>query len=68
LALKGDALTVEYKINYVRPAKGSHLIARARAKGVGKRQAVCQCEVFALNDGVETLCAIALGTIVKTGE
>lgn len=64
LALGGDSLTSEYKINYVKPAAGSHLVARAQAKSVGKRQAVCQCEVYAIDDGAEKLCAIAQGTVV----
>ncbi len=68
LALRGNALTAEYKINYLRPAIGSHLVARATAKGVGKRQAVCQSEIYAVNEGAETLCAIALGTVVKAAE
>jgi acyl-CoA thioesterase len=65
IALGGDALTSEYKINYVRPATGSHLIARARAHSVGKRQAVCIAEIYAVQDGAEKLCAIAQGTVVK---
>nr|WP_233176234.1 PaaI family thioesterase [Dyella sp. ASV24] len=65
LALGGDALTSEYKINYLKPAVGTHLIARAHAKGSGKRQAVCLCDIIAVSDdGTETLCAIAQGTVV----
>ncbi|RKH03104.1 PaaI family thioesterase [Corallococcus sp. CA047B] len=64
LALGGNALTSEYKINYLKPALGTLLIARAQAKSVGKRQAVCQCEIFAVQDGEEKLCAVALGTVV----
>jgi uncharacterized protein (TIGR00369 family) len=60
----GDAVTLEYKINYVRPAKGVRLIAKARLTHGGKTQAVCQCDVFAVDENqVETLCAIAQGTI-----
>ena len=66
VALGGNALTSEYKINYVRPAIGSHLIARAQAKSVGKRQAVCLAEIYAVKDGVENLCAIAQGTVVRS--
>lgn len=58
-----DVVTAEFKINYVRPATGSELIARASAIHAGKSQAVCRCDVFAVKDGVETLCATALGTI-----
>lgn len=65
LALGCNALTSEFKINYVRPAIGQRLVARARAAAAGKRQAVCQSEVFAIgDDDSETLCAIAQGTVV----
>jgi uncharacterized protein (TIGR00369 family) len=64
LAMGGNALTSEFKINYIKPAQGSHLLARARACSAGKRQAVCQCEIFAVAEGIETLCALAQGTVV----
>lgn len=65
LALKGNALTSEFKINYLRPARGAKLVARAEATSAGRRQAVCRCEVYAVDDGDdETLCAIAQGTVV----
>lgn len=64
LALGGDALTSEFKINYLRPAVGAELVARAQARTAGKRQAVCQCEIFAVAEGGETLCALAQGTVV----
>lgn len=68
LALGGNALTSEFKINYLKPAVGSHLVARALAVNVGKRQAVCQCEIFAVGDGEEKLCALAQGTVVAATE
>ena len=61
--LLASVVTSEFKINYVRPAIGDLLIARAKAVHVGKTQAVCTCEVFVRADGVEKLCAIAQGTI-----
>jgi uncharacterized protein (TIGR00369 family) len=64
LALGGDALTSEFKINYVKPATGSLLIARAKAVSSGRTQAACRCDVFFEADGQETLCAIAQGTVV----
>ncbi len=66
-AMRVPVVTSEYKINYVRPAVGERLIARARAVHVSKSQAVCQCEVFAVVGGREKLCAIAQGTIAKLG-
>jgi uncharacterized protein (TIGR00369 family) len=62
-----SVLTSEYKINYLTPAVGEKLIARASVIHAGKRQAVCRCDVYAVQDGQETLCAAAQGTIVKVG-
>ena len=60
-------LTSEYKINYLRPASGRTLVARASVVQAGKRQAVCRCDVFAVGEKLEEiLCAVAQGTIVAT--
>lgn len=64
-ALRVPVVTSEYKINYLRPAVGERLIARARAEHVGRTQAVCRCEVFVRREGVDKLCAIAQGTIAR---
>jgi len=61
----GAVLTSEFKINYLRPAVGERLIARASVLHAGKTQAVCRCEVYMVSGGEEKLCAAAQGTIVK---
>ena len=61
----GNSVTAEYKINYIRPAIGHTLVARATVLFSGRRQAVCECKVLALEDKGETLVAFALGTINK---
>ncbi len=61
-------LTSEYKINYLRPATGMALVAKGSVVYAGKNQAVCRCEVFGVRDGEEQLCAVAQGTIVRTGQ
>ncbi|WP_424809759.1 PaaI family thioesterase [Rhodococcus sp. 27YEA15] len=67
LALGGDALTAEFKINYLRPGRGTKLLARAHTVSTGSRQAVCQSLIYSIDDtGIETLCAVAQGTIVTT--
>ena len=66
--LGAAVLTAEYKINYLRPAVGTHLIARASVIYAGKTTATCRCDVFSVSDeGIEKLCATAQGTIAKTG-
>lgn len=60
-------VTSEFKINYVRPALGDYIVARATSIYVGKTQAVCRCDVYAVNDTKESLCATAQGTITKIG-
>lgn len=63
-ALGKPVVTSEFKINYVRPAMGETIVARAEAVHVGRTQAVCRCDVFVVKDGKERLCAVAQGTIV----
>ncbi|HYD93870.1 MAG TPA: PaaI family thioesterase [Noviherbaspirillum sp.] len=58
-------LTSEFKINYLRPAIGSLLVARAGVIHAGARQAVCRCDILAREQDTEKLVATAQGTIVK---
>lgn len=59
-------LTAEYKINFLRPASGEWLVARASLVHSGRRRAVCRCDVFAVGAGGEgVLCAAAQGTIAS---
>jgi uncharacterized protein (TIGR00369 family) len=57
-------LTVEYKINLLRPAKGDRLIARARVVRAGKTLTVCAGDAFAETGGVETVVATMLATVM----
>ena len=67
-ALGPAVLTSEYKINFLRPASGHKLVARATVVYAGKRQAVCRCDVLSVTEGgEEKLCATAQGTISSTG-
>jgi len=63
-AMQVPVVTSEFKINYLRPALGEKLIARAHAIHTGKSQSVCRCDIFILKDDAEKLCAVAQGTIV----
>lgn len=61
-----NVLTQEFKVSYVRPAKGERLVARATVIYSSKRQAVCRCDVFAVDGADEALCATSLGTILAS--
>lgn len=67
-ALGPGVVTAEFKINYVRPATGEFLVARATVVHAGASQAVCRCDVYVSDAGTERLCATAQGTIVKIGD
>jgi uncharacterized protein (TIGR00369 family) len=65
IALGSGVVTSEYKINYVRPALGKLLIARAVVIHAGKTQAVCRCDVFVRDENEERLSATSQGTIAR---
>ncbi|WP_432087221.1 PaaI family thioesterase [Streptomyces sp. bgisy095] len=57
-------LTAGYTIDYVRPAVGAVLRARATVLHASRRQAVVRCELLTADEaGTETLCALAQGTV-----
>jgi uncharacterized protein (TIGR00369 family) len=57
-------LTAGYTIDYLRPARGTVLRARAEVVRAGRSRVVCRCDVTAVDvDGVETVCAVAQGSV-----
>ncbi len=59
-----SVLTVEYKINLVAPAKGQALVARGRVVKPGRTLSVTAVDVFAVDGGRETLCAVMQQTLI----
>lgn len=60
----GDiVLTAEFKINLLRPARGEHLLCRARVINPGRKLMVVESEVYCLADSTETLVSKLLGTM-----
>jgi uncharacterized protein (TIGR00369 family) len=57
-------LTVEYKVNLLAPAKGQTIIARGEVLRAGRVLTVCESKVSVMQDGVETLCASGLVTMM----
>ncbi|MER6117145.1 PaaI family thioesterase [Streptomyces sp. NPDC001743] len=59
-------LTGGFSIQYLRPAAGATLVARAEVVHTGRRQAVARCDLSVVaQDGAETLCAVAQGTVLN---
>ena len=54
--------TIDATLKIVAPARGSHLIARGRVVSASRLLTVCAADVFAVDNGIETLCATLLGT------
>ena len=58
-------LTAGFSIQYMRPGTGRTLVARASVVHAGRRQATVRCDLFTVaDDGTETLCAVAQGTVL----
>ena len=57
-------LTVEYKVNFVAPAKGDRLLARGEVVRPGGTITVCKGDVMAYEGGEEKLVASVLTTMM----
>jgi uncharacterized protein (TIGR00369 family) len=66
---EGDnALTVEFKLNFLRPAVGERMVARGRVIRAGRRISVMEADIFAVTGDVETPVAKALVTYATVPE
>ncbi|MFJ6573246.1 PaaI family thioesterase [Streptomyces sp. NPDC091292] len=65
-ALGPAVLTGGFTIQYLRPATGRTLVARAEVVHAGRRQAVVRCDLSTVDadDGSERVCAVAQGTVL----
>jgi uncharacterized protein (TIGR00369 family) len=61
-------LTVEYKVNFLSPAQGDRVVARARVTKHGRTVTVSTCDVFAVTGGREQIVATMLGTLMTIRE
>ena len=64
MAPDAAVLTVEYKINLLSPAVGDSLIAIGKVTKAGRTLTVCSGDVFASNDGKETMVATMIATMM----
>jgi len=61
---RSEVLSVEFKVNLLRPAKGDSLLARAEVIKAGKTLTVVRADVFALIENNRTLVATMQGTMI----
>lgn len=57
-------LSVEFKVNLLRPAKGENFLARAEVIKAGRTLTVVRADVFALTENKRTLVATMQGTMM----
>lgn len=61
-SIAGAVLASQYQLLCYKPAVGRRFIARALVDRAGKRQVFASADIFALNDGKETL--VSAGTTI----
>jgi acyl-coenzyme A thioesterase PaaI-like protein len=59
----GGVITVELKVNFLAPADGSELVARAKTLQMSGSIGVATVEIFARDDTSERLCAFCTATM-----
>jgi uncharacterized protein (TIGR00369 family) len=60
-----DVLSVEFKLNLLRPAAGESFVARAQVLKPGKTLTAVRADVFALMGAQEQLIAAMQGTMIR---
>ena len=63
VGLDRDVVSVEFKINFLRPAVADRLRCRGRVLRAGKMLVICEAEVFAEKDAEEKLVSKAMVTL-----
>jgi uncharacterized protein (TIGR00369 family) len=61
---ESEVVTVEFKINFLRPALGERILARGAVTRAGRSLTVAQGEAFALREEREDLVAIMIATMI----
>jgi uncharacterized protein (TIGR00369 family) len=62
-----NVLSVEFKVNLLRPAQGETFVARAEVIKAGRMLSVVRADVFASTGDNKTLVATMQGTMIRTG-
>jgi uncharacterized protein (TIGR00369 family) len=60
-----EIVSVEFKINFLRPALGEQFLCVGKVKSAGRTIAVCTGEVQAINDGQRVVVAVMQATMMN---
>ncbi|WP_213433892.1 MULTISPECIES: PaaI family thioesterase [Lysobacteraceae] len=60
-----DVLTVEFKVNLLRPALADHFVAIGKVRKAGRMLTVCTAEILATQDGKDVSIALMQATIAN---
>lgn len=60
-----EVVSVEYKVNFIAPARGDRFLARGRVLKSGRSLSVCAGDVFAVDDNGERLIASLQATMMR---
>jgi uncharacterized protein (TIGR00369 family) len=58
-----DVITIEFKMNFLRPARGRTLVATGQALRAGKTIVVSESEVYSVENGESSLVAKCISTL-----
>ncbi len=62
---RSEVITVEYKVNFIRPALGDLLRAEGQVLRAGKSLTVCRVDVAAIENGQATVVALLQATFMR---
>lgn len=63
MPIGAGVVTVEYKVNFIAPARGGRLLAQGRVLKAGRMVTVCAGDVYALGDATQKAVATMLATM-----
>jgi uncharacterized protein (TIGR00369 family) len=65
---ESEVLTIEYKVNFMFPAKGNRFRGVGRVLKPGRNITVCSGDVIAFGNGKEKIIATMLATMISVGK
>ena len=65
---ESEVLTIEYKVNFMFPAKGNRFKGIGRVLKPGRNITVCSGDVIAFDNGNEKIVATMLATMISVGK